>query len=78
VPGRLTRHVRRCQLGALPASSAGAINGAATSPQDIAAHTGMVPDLGEPAVFEAIKSELRDGTLTRARLFDLVGRLPTM
>src|SRR5260370_15485379 len=66
------RRVERCQLSAVPASSAGAVN----APPDLPhhrVHIGEVPNLGELAVFDAIKSELRNSHPTSRRLNSLEG-----
>jgi hypothetical protein len=48
------RRFERCELSAVPGSSVGGING--VRPPDLPhhrAHIGEVPNLGEPAVFDA-------------------------
>ena len=66
------RRVDRCQLSAVPASSAGAVNALPDLPHH-RVHIGEVPNLRELAVFDAIKSELRNSHPTTGRLNSLEG-----
>jgi hypothetical protein len=72
-----TRRIQRCHLSAVLASSRGpsTVCLALSNLPHQRVHIGEVPDLGELAVFDAIKSELRNSHPTIGRLNSLEGPL---